>query len=230
VIKDQPGKDADLLYWLDSIQGNGGALLVGIVHYSNQIASLVYNYSGDEGHVISFDIPPQTTSGASVIGLAPHQQVKVTLPWLTPVDSRSQAARMYYFMVKRSTPSYSGYQVVYNDQPYVGVGLSPVPGSTEGVVGYVDPESPAASTLQVGDVLTGVAGSSLSALAAKDLNGPIVIEEVALLHPGDKVSLDVIRDGTPMTVEITLAQQNPNGLGIPQSVSPGGTTGYLSGL
>jgi hypothetical protein len=230
VIKDQPDGRADLLYWLDSIAGNGGSLLVGIVHYSHQIATLSYNYSGDEGHVIDFDVPSQTPSGASVMGLAPHQQVKVTLPWLTPDDSRSQAARMFSFVIGASTPSYAGYQIVSDDQPYVGVGLSSGSESTDGVVESVDPDSPAAGQLQIGDVITGIAGSALTSVAAQDLNGPVVIEQVALLHPGNSVTLNVIRNGTPLTITIVLAQRN---LVSPEASQVVGTTGqkeYLSSL
>jgi len=230
LIRDQPGGGADLLYWLDSIAGNGGSLLVGIVHYSHQIATLTYNYSGDEGHVINFDVPPQTTSGASVIGLAPHQQVKITLPWLTPADSRSQAARMFSFVIGASTPSYEGYQIVSNDQPYVGVGLSSVSGSADGVVGFVNPGSPAAGQLEVGDVITGMVGSTLTAAAAQNLNGPVVIEDVALLHPGNRVTLNVIRGGSPITIGITLAQRNLDSPEISQAVGANGETEYLSSL
>jgi S1-C subfamily serine protease len=84
--------------------------------------------------------------------------------------------------------------------------------------------------LEVGDVITGMVGSTLTAAAAQNLNGPVVIEDVALLHPGNRVTLNVIRGGSPITIGITLAQRNLDSPEISQAVGANGETEYLSSL
>ena len=74
---------------------------------------------------------------------------------------------MYYLTVVAQPKDYDSYQPVYDDQSYVGVGLN-----NSSVVEYVDPHSPAKGKLQVGDVIEGVVGSSLSAKDEMYLIGP----------------------------------------------------------
>jgi hypothetical protein len=198
-VHDQRGGKGDLLYWLQSIAGNGGDLIVGVVHFSNQIATLVYNYSGDEGHVFHYDESPKGNVGVIVSGKSPKQRVTVTLPWLTSVDSRSQAARNFSFVVGPQG-SFDEYQVLANNQAYVGVGLN-----SDGQVEYVDPTSPSNGALQVGDVVQGVVGSNLSSSSGLAL-APLVVDQVALFYPGDTISLNIVRDGQPRVVQIKLAQ------------------------
>ena len=218
VIHDQPGGGADLLYWVNSIGGNSGALLIGIVHYVHQIATLTYSDNGDEAHVGTFDVPTTASPGVAIVGSAPNQQVQVTLPWLTGADSRSQAARMYSFTVAPAPSSYDSYVVVSDTRSYVGVGLSTVDGTTQGRVGYVDPASPAAHLLQVGDLITGVLSSQLPASVAADLIGPVVLDEIAILNPGDTAALQVSRGGRQLVVPIKLGQwsQVASDMGGPQ--------------
>jgi hypothetical protein len=218
VIHDQPGGGADLLYWVNSIGGNSGALLIGIVHYVHQIATLTYSDDGDEAHVETFDVPTTASPGVAIVGSAPSQQVQVTLPWLTGADSRSQAARMYSFTVAPAPSSYDSYVVVSDTRSYVGVGLASVDGTMQGRVGYVDPASPAAHLLQVGDLISGVLGTQLPASSAADLIGPVVLDEVAILNPGDTAALQVSRNGRQLVVPIKLAQwsQIASDMGGPQ--------------
>lgn len=201
VIHDQPHGRADLLYWLNSIEGNTNYLIVGVVHFQNQIATQAYSFSQSSGHVFSMDRPSKAQTGAVVIGNKPHQEIKITLPWLTSVDSESQAARMYYLTVAAEPKDYDYYQTAYDSQSYVGVGLS-----NTSVVGYVDPQSPANGKLRVGDVIESVVGSTLPAKDTTYLNGPKVVEEVALYQPGRVIELNVLRDDQPMTVTLKLAQ------------------------
>jgi len=60
--------------------------------------------------------------------------------------------------------------------------------------------------LQVGDVIEGVVGSSLSAKDEMYLIGPKTVEEVALCEPGQVIKLGVLRDGHPLKVTLKLAQ------------------------
>ena len=83
----------------------------------------------------------------------------------------------------------------------MGVGLN-----NSSVVEYVDPHSPAKGKLQVGDVIEGVVGSSLSAKDEMYLIGPKTVEEVALCEPGQVIKLGVLRDGHPLKVTLKLAQ------------------------
>lgn len=201
IIYNQSGGRADLLYWLNSIEGNTGYLIVGVVHFQSQIATQVYSFSQAFGHIFSMDQPSKEPIGAAVIGNKSHQELKITLPWLTPVDSESQAARMYYLTVAAQPKDYDSYQPVYDDQSYVGVGVN-----NSSVVGYVDPHSPANGVLRVGDVIEGVSGSTLSTKDEMNLNGPKAVEEVALCQPGQVIKMGVLRDGHPLTVTLKLAQ------------------------
>lgn len=201
LIHDQPHGHADLLYWLNSISGNTGDLVVGVVHFQNQVATQAFSFSQSYGHVFSMDQPSNAPTGAVVIGNKPDQELKITLPWLTAADSESQAARMYYLIVKARPKDYDFYQTVYDGQSYVGVGLN-----SSSVVGYVDPQSPANGLLHVGDVIEGVVGSSLPAKDETDLIGPKVIEEVAQYQPGQIIRLSVLRGGQQSTVTLKLAQ------------------------
>ena len=204
LIHDQPADGADLLYWVNSVGGNSGKLIVGIVHFATGAATLVYSEDGDEAHVGSFDVPTSTPGGVGVAGTGPNQTVQITLPWITAADSRSQAARMYS---RTLAPNWTGYyQVVADDRPYVGVAISPLPGGTRARVESVDPTSPANGELHVGDILTGVADTALGTNITSTLIGPPVIDEVAILQPGDMVTLQIIRNGQPSTVTLRLAR------------------------
>jgi hypothetical protein len=203
VVHDQP-QSSDLLYWLDSVGGNSGALHIGVVRYMHGLANLVYANTFDEGHIGPSDGLPTTQSGVSVIATAPHQQIQVTAPWLTDADSRSHAARMYSVTLAR-VDSDGSYRVVADSRPYLGVGTAIAAGTTGPTVRFVEPGSPAASVLMVGDILKDVSGSALST-APEGLNGPIVVDQIAVLHPGDSVSLEILRHGNPTTVRIKLGQ------------------------
>jgi PDZ domain len=205
VVHDQPKGAADLLYWVNSVGGNSGNLIVGIVHFARDIASLTYSENGDEGHVDSFDVPITASAGVTVTGSTPHQVVQITLPWITTADDRSQAARMYTRTLA-PTSDYDSYQVVADNRPYVGVAITPLTGGTEARVNSVDPNSPASGLLRVGDILTGAADTPLAANITRGLLGPPVIDEVAVLQPGTTVTLQFIRNGQPSHVTLRLAR------------------------
>lgn len=205
VVHDQPDGHADLLYWLNSIAGNTNYLIVGIIHFQHQIATQEYSFNQSYGHVFTMDLPSHLPIGPAVIGSDPTQEVKITLPWLTPDDSQSRAARMYYFTVAPHPKSFDSYQVVDNNQSYVGVELSNTSGSSS-TVKYVDPHSSASGNLRVGDVIEGVVGSTLPIKDRNDLLGPIAIEEVALYYPDQTIELSVDRAGHHLTVKLKLAQ------------------------
>jgi hypothetical protein len=207
LIHDQPAGGADLLYWVNSVGGNSGKLIVGIVHFASGIATLTYSEAGDEGHIGSFDVPTSTPAGVSVSGSSPQQMAQITLPWITAADSRSQAARMY---TRTLAPIWSGsYQVVADDRPYVGVAVSPLTGGTEARVESVDPNSPASGVLKVGDILTAVADTGLGSNITSTLIGPPIIDEVAILQPEMTVTLQIVRNGTSSNVTLRLAHWSP---------------------
>ena len=206
VVYDQLHGRSDLLYWLNSIGGNTSVVLVGIVHFQDQIANLVYSYYGEDGHVAEFDTRPQDpTSFVTVVGKSPHQKVVVTQPWLSAADSESNAVRLYSFEIAPISTDFSEYfdqyHVVKENMPYVGVGLN-----LKSAVVYVDQASPAFGELRVGDIITGIENSPLPLSAAERLIGPSVIDAVELLRPGDVVSLRVVRDGSSLVIRLRLAQ------------------------
>jgi hypothetical protein len=209
VVHDHRDHTNDLVYWLQAAAGNGTELIVGVVHYTNQFARVVWNFNADEAHS---PLSGQATIG--VIGSAPHQQVKVTLPWQTAVDSRSSAARLYSFVVAPDAQlGVDQYGVVSDDRPLVGVGLVAVPNSDQGQVVYIAPQATALGILQVGDLVNGIDGEAPPALG---LLGPAVIDQVAQHHPGDTIALDVVRQGRQLVVRIRLGEWN----------LPLGTDGY----
>jgi hypothetical protein len=205
VVHDQPNGAADLLYSVNSVGGNSGNLIVGIVHFARDIATLTYSEDGDEGHVDSFDVPSSQPAGVTVAGSAPHQVVQITLPWITAADDRSQAARMYTRTLA-PTADYDSYHVVADNRPYVGVAITPLTGGAQARITSVDPTSPASGLLRVGDILTGVADTALGTNIIRSLLGPPVIDEVAILQPGITITLELTRNGQPSHVTLRLAQ------------------------
>lgn len=200
-IHDQPNGRVDLLYWLNSIEGNSSDLVVDVVHFQKQVAIQTLSFTQAFGHIEQMDQPSKAAIGAAVIGDKPHQQVKITLPWLTPDDSQSQGARIYNLTFAAQRKDEGSFQQTYDSQSYVGVGLNQ---SSE--VKYIDPDSPANGVLHVGDVVEGIVGSPLPASDSTYLLGPKVIEEVALDQPGQVIKLSILRNGQPMTESLKLAQ------------------------
>jgi hypothetical protein len=206
VVHNQPNGTADLVYWVNSVGGNSGNLIVGIVHFARDIATVTYSEDGDEAHVDSFDVPSGQPAGVTVAGSAPHQVVQITLPWITAADDRSQAARMYT-QTLAPTADYDSYHVVTDNRPYVGVAITPLVGGLQARVTSVDPTAPASGLLRVGDILTGVSDTPLAAnLTRGGLLGPPVIDEIAILEPGATVTLQFIRNGQPSHVTLRLAE------------------------
>lgn len=90
-------------------------------------------------------------------------------------------------------------------------------------VGVVDAGSPAeAAGLKVGDIITSVNGTAVS--APRD-----AMDAVHDLAPGDTVSLGVTRDGTTLTLTVTLGSQadNPD---HPRGPHPGGMGRGMRGM
>ncbi len=81
-------------------------------------------------------------------------------------------------------------------------------GETAGVlIAQVSPDSPAAKAdLRNGDIITRVAGHAVKA-------GEEVQELVASLSPGDKVSIEILRDGKAQTIEVVLGERTAAALG-----------------
>jgi hypothetical protein len=200
-VHDQYSGKSDLVYWVNSVKGNSDELLVGVVHFDHEIASLNYTFEGNYGHAFTFDEVSTMKTGVQIVGTGRRQRVEISLPLLTPVDSESQAARMYSFVIAPRPRNFASYRVVYDSRPFVGVALN-----SSARVEVVDPGSPAAGKLKVGDVLRAVQGSRLRARDSSSLLGPDIVEQVALLRPAQNVGLIVNRVGRLLVVEVTLAQ------------------------
>jgi serine protease Do len=75
-------------------------------------------------------------------------------------------------------------------------------GGTEGVlIAQVSPDSPAGKAdLRNGDIITNIAGRAVKS--------PEVLQEmVASMSPGDKVSIEIVRDGKPQRIEAVLGER-----------------------
>jgi S1-C subfamily serine protease len=201
VVRDQPNGGADLVYWLNSPHGNVRHLLVEVVHYAHGRADIAFGFNTDEAGA-------SLTRNTSVVvaGTAPFQQIQVTVPWNTQTDPIATAVRTYRFVVApASNSAVDAYRVVSDDRPLAGVGIVAVAHSTQGRVTYVAAGTAAGGLLQLGDVIDGIDG-----IAAPSHPGfvPAVVDEVAVHHPGDKVTFDIVRQGRPAAVAVTLGQWN----------------------
>ena len=204
VVHDQPGGRADLAYWDMSVHGNSGLLLLGVVHLQHQAAHLVWHYGQDLAHT------QLATPNPRVIGTSPHQELEVTAPCETSVDSRSYAVRLFSYVVALTSMRAGGspnYRVVSDNQPWVGAGVEATSFGSPALVRYVFPRSPASGVLRKGDLIEDVRGAP-PAPFAKFLALPMpVVDQVALFYPGDKIRLDIRRAGRAMVVAVTLGER-----------------------
>jgi len=175
-------------------------LLVGILHYANDRANLVWTFTTDEARDRL-----NANAEVNVDGSAPFQQIAVMLP-LTSQSDRSKAIRAYRIVLARvQQSSGDAYNVLSEDRPFVGVGLLAIANSARGKVRYVPAASPTGGPLRLGDIIDGIDGIS----PTHRMQGvPAVIDEVARRHPGDMVALDVERAGQPIRLTFKLNQWN----------------------
>jgi len=201
LVHDQANGGADLVYWLNSPHGNTSHFLVGVVHYAHGRADVAFSFATDE-----VDASLTRDTSVVVLGTAPFQQIQVTLPWNTQTDPIGTAVRSYRFVVAPdSNSAVDAYHVISDDRPLVGVGIVAVAHTTKGRVTYVAAGTAGDGLLHLGDVIDGVDGV---APPSRPGFGPAVIDEVAAHHPGDKVTLDIMRQGQPASVAINLGQWN----------------------
>jgi hypothetical protein len=201
-IASAPGQ-TDLVFWSFINFGANGSLELGIVHFDGQTASLPYFE----------DYYPANSGLPHATGIAPHQQLAIPAGLHTVDDPECCAVRDYTDTVGWRTQTYSGgksttYVITASTQAWLGAyvvlplnpdGTTPPPNP---VVLSVVSGSPAAASLRPGDVLLGVSGDT--APTSGDL-GPAVIDEIAKNLPGTTVPLEILRGGSQMVVNVTLA-------------------------
>ena len=189
----------DLEFSNDISAGANGSIEVGIVHYDGQVATLAY-----------YDLGPVGPNQPKVIGKAPHQEVTVPIAWLTDSDAKCCPVRNYINTVALRTQTSGGYRsanyvITAFTQSWLGV-YALLPDQANGtwpnpVVMSVAPSGPAAGTLDVGDQIVSVSGVNPPSTTG---NGPTVLDEVAKELPGTKIALNIVRNGNPQVVNITL--------------------------
>jgi hypothetical protein len=212
VLHDEPGDVSDLEYWLDTVGGNSEILLLGIVHYTHTRADLAWFTTGEFAH------PQLAPPSVQVVGAAPHQRLRVTAPWVTSVDNRSFAVRMYHYFVAQTALNARGpqYAVVNDDQSWVGVGLVYGKREPAGLVGYVCQHAPASRVLRKGDEILDVRGAKPAVAWGLAVDIPVV-DQVAHFYPGGTIRLDVVRQGRHIVVPVTLGEWPLNGNPLPAS-------------
>ena len=208
VMRDLPGGSASLVYWVPAVAGNTTTWLIGIVNFKNQIANLAWSTGQNVAHIESYGVRTrQPYAAPAVIGRSPHQELLVTAPWETSDDNQSYAVRQYTYEVGpvQDGPGFYYYRAFNDTRSLVGVTVMATYRSSGAKVASVYPGSPAAGKLKVGDLIERVAGAPRPPYAGV-LNGPMVIDQVALFYPGQEVRLDVERAGHQLIVPITLGR------------------------
>ena len=210
-MHDLPGKEASLVYWVPAVAGNTTMWLIGVVNFRDQLAELAWSDQLDIAHIESYGVKPRDPFPSPVVvGRSPHQELLVTAPWETPDDNQSYAVRQYSFDVRavEEGPGEWDYEAVNDTRSLVGVETSTSAVRGAAKVVYVYPGSPAQGKLRVGDLVEGVAGAE-AAPEAKFLNGPEVIDQVALFYTGQTIRLVVDRASRFLDVPITLGRWSP---------------------
>ena len=208
VIHDLPGNSASLVYWVQAIGGNTSSWVIGIVNFKDQTAGLDWYGSQNLAHIFAYGVKPKVPFPAPrVIGRAPHQELRVAGPWETPDDNQSYAVRQYSYVI-----AYSGdpphYQVADDTRSLVGVEVSTSASKLGAKVEAVYPGTPAQGKLEAGDIIESVVGGPHPP-DAKYLNGPQVIDQVALYYPAQHIVLRVKRGNMQLVVPITLGRWSP---------------------
>ena len=178
---------------------------MGIVHFQDQIADLVWDTKQDLAHT------QLNTPNPSVVGTRPHQLLKITAPWETADDDRSYAVRLYTYDVAVTSTfgnGYPNYAVVSDNRPWVGVGIAPgCPACQKarnlaGKVDYLYPGSPPAR--HSGWVTSSKVCAALRPPYAGAAR-PCCDRPVARFYPGDQIRLNVERN-SPSGRRVRLGQ------------------------
>jgi hypothetical protein len=209
-IHSRPGALTDILITAKQQFGDGVGLFVGIVSYASQVAQLQYTFDGETG------------GSAHVVGFGNVQRVQVTTGYITEADPHCCPIRDWQFEINAKPGASDGYEVSNDDRPWIGAVVELSGPSTAGTATVLKtwPNTPASGKLRPGDVLTGVSGTRLTAHQGQ--NGPAVIDEIALHHPGDTIALDINRGGTQIVAALTLVSRS-----APFAPDPAPTGGYL---
>lgn len=212
----------DLVFWAFDSPGANGELDVGIIHWNGQTASVVYSTSLLDGSVAPI-----------VAGVAPHQSLHLSAPWIDQADALGDPIRNFNQVVAwEPNPPGDGpgssYQVISDTRSWLGVYTIDKPGipvtlSSPQLVVAVAPGSPADGVLQFGDELLSVEGVSVP--------NDNIFDEVASQQPGTRISLSIVRAGTLMSVELKLSSYGASSI-YPLISEPeyGGTSAGYTGL
>jgi S1-C subfamily serine protease len=93
-----------------------------------------------------------------------------------------------------------------HDRPLLGADVVPMSDTAVSAeVGYIQPGSPASGVLARGDIVTAVEGDTPS-VANPPVGSPLVVGEIALHHPGEKIDLEIERNGIISMVSVVLVQ------------------------
>jgi membrane-associated protease RseP (regulator of RpoE activity) len=136
----------------------------------------------------------------------PAQPVRATAPALAAAEAESPAPQIMIrgpmrprVVVGRSGRGYLGVQLVDITEELREFYGAPRDAGT--LISVVAEDSPAAAAgFEVGDVITAVAGEPAE-------NSWDVVRSVAQFDPEEEVSVEVVRDGAPVTLTATLAER-----------------------
>ena len=175
-------------------QSYGGSGVPGnlvVLGFESGEASLRYLWFGDGG------------AGFKVVGSGANQTLAASAQFWTPVDAHCCPVRAYSFVVGEDAEH--TITSLRDDRPWLGLFVRArqemASDSPLEVTNVVD-GSPAASLIQVGDVITEIVGAKTS--KDQGLLGSALVDQLALEKAGSSVTLRIERGGATKTVTVEL--------------------------
>jgi hypothetical protein len=181
--RDQLAFDASNDYGGSGVPGN-----LAVVDFKGGIANLVYAWSGEE------------LLGWSVRNRVLHARAE----YWTPTDAHCCAIAQYRFAVAEAK---YGAEETSDSRPWLGAIVHQL-NDADGLMGHLrvtgfTDKAPAAGRLRSGDVILGIANAPRPPKGFPAATFSI-FDKLILMHPGDVARLLIERQGTRMTVPVTL--------------------------
>jgi len=140
------------------------------------------------------------------------QTLSISSDYFTPADPSCCPLRKYGKSIGAKGPG-GLVGALADDRPWLGAWLAAPLGQdgppASGVVTAIVDGSPAATALRIGDIVTGIAGTSPSTTATGPSAAGTVaaFRELGLMHANDRATFLIQRNGLPSSIPITLGSR-----------------------